>query len=366
MVGSNGCLDLVVCYLSANDAADRRASVSALSAHLRPPTSVLSAVFGDFNFVEHREDRVSKASGSFPDHSNSSETKHFRDCVLNKYSLAEWWQPERACDMALARSRLDRCYSNMSLSEQQDRSISCVALAWARVLSTHRPLHFSRRTKAKSSRSPVKMAHINHPNFVQSVTETFETHLFHHGRPTDPLIRLRILKDSIKIACQDLAREAKILQASTVEEQLSASLGALRAWQSGASVALADHLARYSKLHEFFLGSPLSLNAGRLASLQSHIVELCHQQVQARLTTLKRNRHCMEDVTYSTQKKNILMQMKRLLLGSSSSTIGGIWDDVSQSVITDEDGIARELTGFWQTVFEQKNIDTQLLNQWLS
>jgi len=110
----------------------------------------------------------------------------------------------------------------------------------------------------------------------------------------------------------------------------------------------------------------MHLDARHLPALQNHIVDLGHQQVHSRLGSLKHKRHSMTDFAYSTRKENILVKLKRLLPGSTSSTIGGIWDEANQSVITDSEGIAHELTTFWQRLFDKQEIDEHLLSHWLS
>ena len=140
--GSCGAVDIGVFYLDATNGSERMAAVRAVSAHLRPATERLTPLFGDFNFVEADEDRVSTETGEFTGKYNASESRHIQDALLCKWSLFEWAQPEYTCEVAGARSRVDRIYTNMALSEQQDRSIECVALARPYGLSTHRPPAF--------------------------------------------------------------------------------------------------------------------------------------------------------------------------------------------------------------------------------
>ena len=186
--GIFGSLDLVVCYFDADSSKERMHATSELAKHIRLRSVSLTVMFGDFNFVETNEDRLSKETGEFTGTNNAAESRHFQDILLHKCFLTEWSQTEHTCEMALSTSRIDRCYMNLPASEQQDRNIQCVALAWTRGLSTHRPIHFARTSAMrKTSPHPIASSLADHPDFSVSVEENYRALLFHHGDPDDPL-----------------------------------------------------------------------------------------------------------------------------------------------------------------------------------
>lgn len=94
----------------------------AIGDFIRPKSECLTLLFGDFNFVECREDRINKDSGEWTGNHNAREAQAFRESVLAPHSLCDWSQPEQTCEMAAARSRIDWFYCNMSLCDQHDRT----------------------------------------------------------------------------------------------------------------------------------------------------------------------------------------------------------------------------------------------------
>ena len=150
--GSCGSLDLCVCYLDSGNVQERSAACAQLAAQMMSSSKVLSIVFGDFNFVESAEDRLDKSTGLWAGLSNDRESQRFHMDLLRRWDLHEWAQPELTCEMPLFRSRVDRCDTNMALSEQQDKHIECVALEWTHGLSSHRLLHFARTSPSRHNR----------------------------------------------------------------------------------------------------------------------------------------------------------------------------------------------------------------------
>ena len=108
------------------------------------------------------------------------------------------------------------------------------------------------------------------------------------------------------------------------------------------------------------IGSTLQLQ------LQEHISELCQLNVQERIEELRSKKGLMPDLSFGAMKEHILIQMKRLMPGSTSSSIGGILDETSQQVLTEAEDMAHILNVYWQEVFNKKTIDATLLGVWLS
>lgn len=364
--GPSGSLNLVVCYLDATSSSSRGASVDALAPSMQPGAESLNIVFGDFNFVEHDEDRISKYSGEFTGANNKQEARHFDSVLLDKQSLVEWSQTEYTCEMAAVRSRIDRCYSNMALSELQDRNVECIALAWPYGLSTHRPIHFARTKQGHRNGSrPINLSVVNHPDFVRTVEDNFAAHLFHNSCPTCSLTQLGILKDAIRATARDLATTTTI-EVTSIEEKISCSIGALRAAQSGQAEVVRASVQKYARLHTFFPEESVHLSSSALQELQEHIVELCRYNVQARVEELRDLKPSLPDYNYAVLKESILVQMKRLVPGSTTASIGGVQDETNTDILTEAEDIAHMLSKHWQAVFDRKEIDRPLLERWLS
>ncbi len=146
--GPQGCLDIFVLYLTTGnnaEAKDERAKQARLLArHIAPQSDRLSLVLGDFNFVTEKEDRVSKASGQCSGTYDLQEKELFEDILWKPKGFNELRQPHFTHESGLARSRLDRVYSNHFLVEQLDRFYACYTLPIPANLSAHTAIAFEK------------------------------------------------------------------------------------------------------------------------------------------------------------------------------------------------------------------------------
>jgi hypothetical protein len=90
--GNRGALDLHCVYLDDQSSLARRHSMDLIRGALTPQSSVLSVLFGDFNFVEHAHDRVCKTNGNPSGSRDKVDAEHFKEKVLQKAGLFELQQ----------------------------------------------------------------------------------------------------------------------------------------------------------------------------------------------------------------------------------------------------------------------------------
>jgi len=112
---------------------------------VRPSSSVLTLIGGDFNYVTRIEDRFSMSSASWSRVDDSRDEGHWNEVMGSNKDLHELHQPMATHEDAHVRSRLDRIYISQHLSNQLDVSLGCAPLEWDRTLSNHRPVIFFRR-----------------------------------------------------------------------------------------------------------------------------------------------------------------------------------------------------------------------------
>ena len=142
--GSQGSLDLYCVYLDDQSAIARRQSFDRINQSICPSGEVLTLIFGDFNFVEHANDRTCKSTGQPTGTRDSVDAQLFRENVLSKGQLFEIEQEHHTFEGGRALSKLDRVYANWHACEQLDHVIECVAAPWPHRISDHRPVIFAK------------------------------------------------------------------------------------------------------------------------------------------------------------------------------------------------------------------------------
>ena len=233
---------------------------------------------------------MTKNTGLPSGDTNRIEARHFQNVCLHPHGFTEWIQSEHTHENASARSRLDRIYSNMSICEQQDRHIECVALQWPYGLSAHRPVHFARvRSHGKLTKRPIPLWTVGDPRFSLFVTEQFQILVDHEGA-TNSFDKLRILKKkAIRKTCFALERESKIRPSLTVEEKLATCIRARRALLSANQELWKCCVRQFDQLsiagaHPFQDRISTKLV---LVHAQQLIVKLANSDVQQRVGKLK-------------------------------------------------------------------------------
>lgn len=142
--GPYGDLDICCSYLDANFSSERSRTIRKLAAKVRPRSSTLTVLAGDFNFVTDRKDRWSTQAERWAENRDSKDTEVLDDCLLQPFGLHEWEQTHFTCDPKGARARLDRMYVNQHISVQLDHNSRAYFEKWCPDLSTHRPVGIAR------------------------------------------------------------------------------------------------------------------------------------------------------------------------------------------------------------------------------
>ena len=147
-----GALDLVIVYLPAGNDTDTREQrlymMNQLKASIAPNNEVLTIMMGDWNFVREHRDRFSFEAKDYTGKSDQREAKAFEKNFIEEGHFVEWEQEYYTHENGLARSKLDRHYSNHALFDQLDRNYDNYALPH-KGNSDHRPVAFSRTTAIK-------------------------------------------------------------------------------------------------------------------------------------------------------------------------------------------------------------------------
>eukprot|EP00959_Pyramimonas_sp_CCMP1952_P471697 9498828-Pyramimonas_sp.AAC.1 len=79
---------------------------------LRPATTTLTAIAGDFNWVTEESDRITLNTGLASGGRDRAEEQHWERFALRPFGLHELHQPAMTHRSGSAHSRLDRIYWN--------------------------------------------------------------------------------------------------------------------------------------------------------------------------------------------------------------------------------------------------------------
>ena len=148
LAGKQGTLHIIVVYMDTKSACERKLLMDKISRFIRPKGEALTVMMGDFNFVTTEKDRWCKHNGKWSGGGDAAEETYFNKNLASQHGLYELSQEFFTCDSPLAKSRLDRIYTNQHVSIQLDRMTSCQALDWCNDLSAHRMVSFEKTTPA--------------------------------------------------------------------------------------------------------------------------------------------------------------------------------------------------------------------------
>ena len=200
---NRGALDIYVVYFTAGNKTGQRERSSLrrkFAGAMRPAHGTLSIIMGDFNYVTSEDERVTKHTSRWSGLDDMFEENDFQEVLAKPFALSERQQEHFTCDTALARSRLDRIYSNQHLTDQLDRWHGCSALQWVRHLSAHRPVSFTRRTPTshKECEKPLPLPVIKDPSWPVRVALRFQELRASDDRGQLPLRKLLLVKQAMR------------------------------------------------------------------------------------------------------------------------------------------------------------------------
>lgn len=366
--GRGGSLDLFCLYLDDQSAMARAASFSKIRDNMSPQPSALSVIFGDLNFVEHKQDRFCKTTGQFSGCRDSANAKSFKDIVLQGSGLFELNQEHHTFEGGRAMSRLDRVYVNWHASEQLDAVIECAATSWPLTLSDHRPELFARRSVSHSNRiagvaRAIPSWTLEHESWVPKVKQ-HHVALMLETKCSSSHEELQLLKKSMKRASAEVAREHAESQVTTQADKLSCTMSFVRCAERGDVVGQIRNACKYTHLsslvdpRDSFLRESRSLN-----QVRDHAVELASTDLSARLHELSAARK-LNSAEYTSKKEQRLVRLKRMLPGSTTA-LSAMEDPVSCQATSDPKEMARLLIEHWGRILTAKPVDRQLLSRWL-
>ena len=197
LAGDRGGLDLYVVYMpSGSEARRNRIQImKTIASHVAPREKVVSLLFGDFHFVEFSKDRWNKEQGCWSGSHDAQDAEGFDLTLRRPHHFHEVHQPTLTCDMAQARSRIDRIYSNHFSADQLDRMYTCATQPWT-ALSAHRALTFGRAAPTRSStdKKALPAGPIRHPDWARRVALEYHERLAQDCHAENAARRLVVLK----------------------------------------------------------------------------------------------------------------------------------------------------------------------------
>ena len=345
--GPLGALDIYVTYMQVGtdqeDKLARKNTINAISMAMAAREQTLSLIMGDWNFVMDKVDRWSKCSGSWSGSGDALEAKAFLDDFVKPHRLHEWLQPAMTHECSLARSKLDRVYSNHSVSDQLDRAYGCVALPWT-ACSAHRPVAFSRKTPEHSATSAVSIdaATLADPQFAHRVALEFHEMQANDTRRPSAFRNLLLMKRAIGVVASASKAATREQCATTKEDDLGHVLGFLRAAQKVNLKRMQECAAKYPKILEYVqANNPEARSTSGFTQLKDHAVTLARKQVTEEVEALREASKSESEAAVAHRKSGILAKLKRLLPGAPNSIMAIQCE--SGDVTSDPDRMAEEL-----------------------
>ena len=204
--------------------------MSSIANKVKNRTNTLSLCMGDWNFVMVDEDRWSKSGNGWSGYQDKEEAKYFQDYLMTPFGFAELAQAAYTHDSALARSRLDRVYSNHAVYDQLDRNYCCTALP-ASPLSAHRPISFSRKAPVKDASSPRNISQqvTSHPDFARRVALEFNELKAKDHVADSPIRHLVLIKRAMRCVDEGIRRENSEGNCESTDDSIFWILGFIRA-----------------------------------------------------------------------------------------------------------------------------------------
>ena len=373
--GAEGQLDIYSVYMETGASVIakrcRQKGAQTIANHMAPRSQRLSLITGDFNFVTHPSDRVSLTSGQWSGSEDAKEAEYWN---------TELWDPSRCSELrqskfthcsGLARSRLDRAYSNHHVYDQLDRNYWCHTLPHNPNLSAHCPISFGRRKPHAESAKKQTISNYacKQDDFLKRVLiERQELYKNDELASNNPFRKLILTKRAMHTVAKGIDRQKQENKQDAAEDRIGHIMSFIRA----AEEIDLPKMRRSSKLCPIICQhvNPLDPNAREKAGmdeLRNLVVRLAREKITTECSELddndpevgsEENQH-----TRSIKKKNILGSISRLLPGNTSC-IGGIMKEDGE--VTGEAGpMAKAIIQHWAKVFSSKAIDEDLLKKWL-
>ena len=385
--GASGCLDVVSCYMPTGRAhelhpgeataappqhsdpppaalrAQREALAYKIQGLLRPSSS-LTLLAGDFNFVTASCDRWNKRTGEHSGQGDQQEAANWLR-VLPQSALYELHQDEPTHEGPVTYGRLDRVYVNQSVAEQLDRRVYAAALPWT-ALSHHRPLAFGRDSKPVRAPldKPIPEDVVADERWPLQVSAEFHDLLAFAGEEDNPMVRLRLLKVAMRTVAARLLDERSTESSARRQNPLQVTMAALRRLERRGLVDFPALCAKYP-----YLGSLLPADLRQhdptrcLQLLREHAVELARQDALDALQRLHDELPSLNPEMAQRRRSQVLLQLKRIAPGRSTALAAVL--DANGELQTSGPGMAAALRRHWASTFSARSLNGAARREWL-
>jgi hypothetical protein len=244
-------------------------------------------MIGDRNFAAEAKGLYCTTHGKWTGGTDKQNQNDWSRHVQKTSGMHELFQPHCTHENALARSRLDRVYTNHFTSEQLDRQFTCTALPWNR-LSAHRPISFSRFSPEERTRRCIPQGPIGHPDWARRVALEYHERLAEDTLSDNAVRRLVVVKRAISTVTKHMHREHIVAEAAGTDDKLGWTMAYIRAIESIKLSRMSQCAKAYPYLAS--LVDPLNPNARidpGMVRLRSHAVELARGGITEKLSRLR-------------------------------------------------------------------------------
>jgi len=376
LYGDEGDLDLFSIYLPTGNQARGGAGLQQLrdqrratmAEGLRPNTQALTVIAGDFNYVTDPEDRYSKESMAWTGGKDEREQRDWATKVEDSHNFHEIYQPMATHDSALARSRLDRVYTNHHVADQLDARYGCACLDWAPHLSHHRPLAFF-RYKANRIGGPtvIDESIVKDDAWKLGVTLGYQDLLKDDPDRDDPFRKLFLLKQSIKDCSSRLMQEkresAQLGACNLVDDKVGWTMKAVRAIEKGHRGVLLKCIQAYPQIGKLINPYDDNIRSRRgFTLLRDHAVQLHRECLLDELREIQQDEGSVEEGAIRNRRKRVQFKLSKLKPGNCCS-IGAV-KGRDGIIVSDPRLIINELRHYWGDVFSNSPCNAELLAKW--
>ena len=365
--GDAGEFDIFCVYLDTNSSVNRHNSIRMIGNATRPKEQVLSIIVGDFNTVEHNEDRWNLNAGSYSgtNNDNANDAAVFKEVLREGHGFHEWDQPFFTCEAGGARSRIDRMYTNQHISYQIDRNCSCSALEWNLDLSRHRAISFARRSPAPRcvGDKPLCARVFKRKGWADEVIRDFQERCQQDTVAPSACRSLVLLKDAIRCCSQDEGMDGETVEEPLPEDDLGIIMACLKAFERKGFTRIAKLRRNCAALDALLPPSPETCNTAQVcSSLRDEAVRLSRLIITGEIQELSRSPPD-DPEEKNKAKENILKKLSRLSPGENNGINAMVHRD--GHVTTSPQEIAEILRDHWKGVFKEKHVELAALQIWM-
>ena len=215
----------------------------------------------------------------------TTQIENMRRTLLDPLGMHELEQHDFTYQHTDCRARLDRVYTNLHASASITKEVVCKTLRWHEH-SDHRPIHFHIRSKRTDHSNLLQEWAVRRPEWPDLVKE----HMHGSELLTNPFDNISQLKYAFRTACNIIVKSADARAFTSLEDQLTATIGCLAAAEAGDWRKAARWTSRYPLLTSLFT-PPIQPNPyipvppdTSLSALRDHAVRLSrdvnHKQLQ--------------------------------------------------------------------------------------